>query len=492
MKNTIDIRASIHNRFDIEVIDACTGQIRQRAQAMNVICNSLWSRLLARKYYADYILFGSGTGIPSETDTALFSLLGAKTVTDGTYSVDNVNGVVTRVMNIVITETEYVGSTFTEVGVGYSTTAIATHAMLVDMNGNPISITKTDADIINIYATLYLHFNSNGYSDGNIRFVPSTNRYSFVRRLLGENLIYIDIVYAIMQRHAFMNFEGDAPSFLDITTSSNVSERTMTFALGRIAAANGNASGIEYISIVSGNGTTHIGDILIFPDAFGNVGDIAGEVIGTGDGTTTAFHTKFGYPKNATVYVNGDVVTGGVTVRSDPFLGSDESIANSFVPVVYSSENDTFHVIVKGYNISYKVSNVFYIKDAFTSANPFKEGIYWNRLGVYISRVGLSSCGLYASNDGKEWTLIGRHSQTSGSKFFDVGAVWNYYKVTDAVVTTPMIMFEGDKTHNVFFDTPPAVGDIISIDYHTPTIPKDSDHVFDMSITLSFGEYIPD
>ena len=39
---------------------------------------------------------------------------------------------------------------------------LCTHALLQDMNGNNISIQKTNTDVINIYATVYLHFNQAG------------------------------------------------------------------------------------------------------------------------------------------------------------------------------------------------------------------------------------------------------------------------------------------------------------------------------------------
>ena len=45
------IEMSIHNRFDIEVIDAKTGKVKQTAQAFNCICNKLWDYLLQPKSY---------------------------------------------------------------------------------------------------------------------------------------------------------------------------------------------------------------------------------------------------------------------------------------------------------------------------------------------------------------------------------------------------------------------------------------------------------
>ena len=70
------------------------------------------------------------------------------------------------------------GSTLTEVGVAYgaSSSNLATHAMLKDMNGNPISIPKTDTDIINVYATVYAHWNQSLASPD--FFIPLINPVS--------------------------------------------------------------------------------------------------------------------------------------------------------------------------------------------------------------------------------------------------------------------------------------------------------------------------
>lgn len=71
----IPITASIHNRFDIEVVDATTGKIRQQAMAENVICNQLWTRLFTPDKYFAYMHFGTGSGTPDIMDTNLFTFL---------------------------------------------------------------------------------------------------------------------------------------------------------------------------------------------------------------------------------------------------------------------------------------------------------------------------------------------------------------------------------------------------------------------------------
>ena len=77
---------SIHNRFDIEVVDSITGEVKQTAQAENVILNQLWTRLLSPNAYFNYIFIGTGNGTPSAPDTALFTHLGYKYAVTPTYT----------------------------------------------------------------------------------------------------------------------------------------------------------------------------------------------------------------------------------------------------------------------------------------------------------------------------------------------------------------------------------------------------------------------
>src|SRR5574344_85211 len=87
---------NIHNRFDIEVIDSRTGKIRQRAQAENVICSQLWTRLLSTSgTYFNYIHYGTGTGTPASANTSLFAFLGYGTPSTGddVSTIDVANGI---------------------------------------------------------------------------------------------------------------------------------------------------------------------------------------------------------------------------------------------------------------------------------------------------------------------------------------------------------------------------------------------------------------
>ena len=70
----MNLNMNIHNKFDIEVIDTATGKVRQRAQAENVILDKLWTQL-GREMWFTGIVYGSGTGTPSATDTSLFTYI---------------------------------------------------------------------------------------------------------------------------------------------------------------------------------------------------------------------------------------------------------------------------------------------------------------------------------------------------------------------------------------------------------------------------------
>src|SRR5690606_6411839 len=69
---------NFHNRFDIEVRDAKTGEIKQKGQAENIILNRMYERLCNFNSYFSYIHFGSGTGEPLSTRNTLFNKIGHK------------------------------------------------------------------------------------------------------------------------------------------------------------------------------------------------------------------------------------------------------------------------------------------------------------------------------------------------------------------------------------------------------------------------------
>ncbi|MEG2383851.1 MAG: hypothetical protein RSB39_09720, partial [Oscillospiraceae bacterium] len=71
------LNASIHNRFDVEVIDSRTGEVRQRAQGENIILNQFWDIFFSGYTYFKGIAYGSGTNSPLVSDKVLGKQEGA-------------------------------------------------------------------------------------------------------------------------------------------------------------------------------------------------------------------------------------------------------------------------------------------------------------------------------------------------------------------------------------------------------------------------------
>jgi len=174
----IKIKAPIiHNRFDIFKNNI------QVAYAENIILNKMWTVLCAGSppFYA--IQYGDGTGTLDASRTTLFHYIGYKfqtTLVDRTYA--NPTSLLRKSIELGVTEAN--GITITEVGISNTdvTTSLVTHAMLRDMNGNPISILKTEVDILTIYATLYATIDDTHPTLNML----SANRNGLIRQILGE------------------------------------------------------------------------------------------------------------------------------------------------------------------------------------------------------------------------------------------------------------------------------------------------------------------
>lgn len=155
-KFDVNVGVNLHNRFDIEVKDIRTGKIRQRAQAFNIILNQMWVRLCNGTEWFRAIAFGSGTGTLDVARTDLFNRISQKAATIVEQIVADPVSSIKK--SIILNPAEFVDSTITEIGILHTNASGAnavTHAMLVDIEGNSISITKTATDIITIYATVF-------------------------------------------------------------------------------------------------------------------------------------------------------------------------------------------------------------------------------------------------------------------------------------------------------------------------------------------------
>lgn len=477
-----DVQCSIHNKFDIEVIDGKTGKIKQEAKAYNMVLDNLWHYIIeTTTAFGTNIQYGSGTGTIQSSDTSLFNRVNGKGVTQDELTCDYINKIITRRVHINLPLTEAIGVTITEVGLaaGTGNGSLTTHATLQDMNGNPISIYKTDLDIINIYATIYCHWSIT--SPNTTVFHPGGGLQS---SLTGASNIFGSFTAGV----GVDNFHcGSAVTWNK--TTYNLANKIITYTMPRYAQDAANLTGGIGWIIGSGN---YDGIGLQKGPRTWNAFTITNESVGTGDGTTTDFQTKFNEPYNATVYLNGVAQSSSdVTVK--------KQILNSgyFISLDISSNENNF-IYQPSANDPSRYPYIFY--------NPYyNDGFKVTQFSCYGYGYHVTySWKISVSNDMENWTTINEQNHYYGggsSSYSGIGysvpaqyqeyKYWKMENLSYGGAGSISISISPTSVKNIIFNTPPADGDVITIDYTTDYIPKDADHVLDASITFKFGDYTP-
>lgn len=456
----VELNASIHNRFDIEVVNSQTGEVRQRAQAENIICNQMWNTYLFSYAWFKYIHVGSGTGTPSVTDSSLFKFLSGLSVSLTSEIFDKNSGTYRMTQKATLSESSLVGSTITEIGIAQSAEAstLCTHAMLVDMNGNHVSINKTATDIINIYATVFIHFPSVINSD-TVIFGASSNE--LLHCLCGYKSNYLYNGNSVWARSRYGNGYGYTTTAITTskaTMSIDRTNKTLNILCERIDASSGNVGGIGAFEF---GPALYLGKpyLLLLAKSNGWFGGstITAEAVGTGDGSTTEFALAFPDAENATIYVNGAQATG-VTVHKIP---NTVEFSQDFNAVDANGNLDWHYIISQDYD-----------GQNYNTGTQIWENPYYETIGV-----ATVSGNTFASNDLSTWVQVASTVQTEYQNF-------RYWKTSAEYAT-----FTPTKTKAVVFSSAPAEGTVITANYTTPRIAKDANHVFDLSVALKLGEY---
>lgn len=512
----VDLKASIHNRFDIEVVDAKTGEVKQRAQAFNVVCDNLWNRLFTLpstsrvSEWSKYLVYGTGTGTPSASDASLFSYLGNKSVSSvHAVNYDARTGVYSLTKKAQILETEQVGATITEVGLAYSTSSggLCTHAMLQDMNGNQISILKTGTDIINLYSTVFVHMNP--AKDNGVQLLPvlvdkngKWEEKHIASLLAGVAVSSTDSEYirffATPNVYTNQDIKPGSPSM-----SADPATKTWTFGPVRLAAGTGNIGGIYGVGLSMRTSYNYNNYSIPFVALFAGDGewfpgsDVVGEAVGTGDGATTEFALKFPYATEGKVYVDGVEATG-VIIRNCP-----KSADTAQVMQMIDSRSTVDNIIPFITKAGELTESTWEANKPGITAYTSAEGAYlYNPLWEYgIERFNFYYA-RYAeivefSDDMVNWEQMQITENGTNTDYFVPENLKHKKFLHIKASASPLassnnngVFFPSDMpTKAVLFDAPPAAGAVITADYHTPVIAKDENHVFDLTVTFQFGEY---
>jgi len=526
-----ELRMSIHNRFDIEVVDVKTGKVKQRAQAFNVVCVGYWQswfRQSSRYPRATEIAIGSGTGTPSASDTDLFHFE-AYVAYNSTFppqesiTSDNANGTWRRLLRRTLGYDQCVGVNITEVGLVNTSSGrtICTHAMLQDMNGNPISLVHTDTDVINFYCNIYLHYDN---QDGDIHIYDALSPYQSPTGYPGCTQDYEGLVRRLLlsaitnnnyaENHPTQYARGVQGSGVVRDTGStdaayrksyvdDYANKTMKLAW-RLDTTVGNINGMGTLMFdcgsKDGRWETNVTDVII------EVGKttvppqiVTDESVGVGDGSTTKYKTKIAYPYNATVRINGQAANA--TVKKAPCLALGSTTIDGttvgYPSHSYTTYGSVFYREVYPENVKVPKPNTSNSGYCYISATNGQRVVEILSRDVGVAKAYMyQSAGtatLECSNDGVTWTTLYTKT-TSGYSYPTIDSQYanaRYFRLTSSGATGSEVRlyFNTYDGYNIIFDNPPAQGDVITIDYTTDYIPKDSDHVLDVELTFTFGEW---
>ena len=341
----------LHNRFDIEVHNVKTGEVKNYTH-YNIVLDRLYSGLFRLSYltktqWCSSIVYGEGTGEVSPSRTTLFTPIAAKSTTNTKFVInsDNLSG--TATYQIVIEPNEAIGKNISEVGFG-STSGAYTHSLIKDAQGNPISIHKTEYDKIVINATVFAELKSD-----DVMVSPPTSDNSqnmFIKNMLGKYNYYDGNVYITTYPNTVSPICTNWTAFKDNSNRSCAVRDGVVYPVVSMNSSQHNGMDIRSIQ-VGGNETHNYGSNYYYPgfiipitmgEAFQGVTYNNIEV-GTGNGVETKFNLPINIRgmKDCTVKVNDSVVNDVELVKIE---GISKCVGNRNISTTMRKYGEGFYI----------------------------------------------------------------------------------------------------------------------------------------------------
>ena len=538
-----ELKTNYRTNYHLELIDSRSGKIKQKADTQNIILDNWWNS--ARNEYCSgrlvhEVVFGSGSGTPAESDTGPFHSLWTVAVSSERQTIDEENKAITCVAFASIPATSAYVGTITEICCTSRATAangnqwpalkdyVFTHALLKDAEGNPISIEKTDVDILEVTITITVSYSASspwvlnrlpGYllkKKGAV--VNSANwadsQWFSIHLALGTTNPDPDFFlynYDFNRANIVGPSCGNACSMLAVGSLSKAT-RKMSFANTRIAQEVGQSRPIYYNYVmVEGFMYSALPNADIFPSY-----TISNISIGKGDGVKTQFDNPLDYFVKDTekVYKNGVALVRGTDYTIDyqnnhnrlPELAATRNCKTSGgVTVAAGSYGDSgpkrkpFQRFVRSANM-YLLET---ISVGWNANNPlfieFEEAGDVNTFYV-PSWVSTGTITLFRSADGENWTQVCEIAHTSGTanteKFSAIKAQYwkiegtntgwtNHSYTTDDMAQELFLGYVGDP--DITFTEAPADGDVITMDVEMDRPFKNGNFVIDVAAELQLS-----
>jgi len=170
----VNIGIKTRNTFDFELKNTITGEVK-RYKSYNIVLDNFINGIISGGAVISAIRIGTGTGALSETRTNLFNVLASFNLTSVSDANNTEMTMRTAVWSVTLSETQGNGA-LTEVGLlrGGINGTLVTHSLITDAEGNPISINKTNLDILTIRATVYGQIEFGNSPDITMEHITST------------------------------------------------------------------------------------------------------------------------------------------------------------------------------------------------------------------------------------------------------------------------------------------------------------------------------
>lgn len=490
--------AELHNFFEIELIS--DGEVKQKGFAQNVILENFFSKYLPSydgRYH--YISIGQGTGTPSASDKELFDKVGDIYTQEPThYTIDHSAGKYGLKTTATIAPHEHAGVEITEVGLKINYT-LCSHAMIKDAEGNPITIKKTATDEVKITSYVFVSLLA---PDGWI--VPKAEKSVPTKKIVPTSRKDADMDIGLKYGLAGYSPTGSWQHALaSVNKSTKFENRTNTsyqiIAKGRVAQTDGNGVA-RYIS-VDGIVKIPVNKIQGWKGI-----DVVKKSLGKGDGTKTEFQIEHPEITNLKVYKNG------ISLQSSEYTLSEidnwevnNDVLGSFIVSEYTSDSTVTFGSSDIVNVSYSESKNLILASFDKGYRNYNNAIAL--LSTKNQRISLldfkivkpyrtgRSCGNLTSvkSDEQNFNIIDEKLVACSSNEM-------LSTVEDEILTKLTIgdyKFENEQLYTNFrkkkitFTTPPLTSDEITADYHVDYIPKDENHVVDISFTITVTGGVP-
>lgn len=548
------LNLSFNNKYHIELIDSTTGVIKQSGDFHNLTTDNIGQLIVGVAYESQSgkeaqgrsripvkIAVGNGTDAPKASDTSLTSQLWIDNATLQNFTwVDDYTASIGATVTFPA-NASYVGSV-SEVGIyggfwwkasyssNWDTTLLATKSLLTDSEGQPVSFTKTDLDILKVTVTFEMSLRST--NEDFILFKRNKLLYNMLKGTYGNNNTF-DVTYGKMNLCRFHNtvegYYGELPdgtlqtvsldqviSSVPIGTYSGRSGR-VSYPVTRLGADEVTSERYFKAIAIPGVGYWKLPNENVFPTY-----EIKNISVGIGDGVTTQFPNPLCYFKKDSdkVYKNGVQLTRDVDYRLNSqgnskclqeinefalpskvtSAATSVTTLNSWVPLfvpntvaymptgtrwfsntnpLYLEYNEpvTLNCFVSsgdwkkingtnGYD-NLPVGTIFYL-------DASEDGITYNE--VTQATIAASNGGFdvkFADTTAKYWRVRISYSGTIAMASKNVGPDNNYIALNyrDPYIT---------------FTEAPADGDVITMDVGMDVIMKNSNFVIDIGVVLNF------